>query len=177
MNVSTGHAGPRVRSDLAWRKLRNHNTATTLVASSAPQHPLTHAWCFRPSRPSLVSKWKESKKSGKNECIKEKADTMNQARGSCTQPLDTRQEEAGGLWEKPLEFFLTCVLCNPGFWWAVHLHLHLRGLWSVWEASPGRRTPLSPRHWLQSWVTHTGSVVQEPKPLLLCACHKFYTLS
>lgn len=41
--VSTGPAGRHVRSDLAWRKLRNHNTATTLEASSAPRHLSTSA--------------------------------------------------------------------------------------------------------------------------------------
>lgn len=79
MNVSAGPAGRHVRSDLAWRKLRNHNTATTLKASSAPQHQLFsfNSCVMFPPQQTFPCEQMESKKSGKNECIEEKADTMN----------------------------------------------------------------------------------------------------
>lgn len=54
------------RSDLPWRKLRNHMTATTLEACAAPHaaacSPLAHVRCFRPSRHSLVTSGKRAEK-------------------------------------------------------------------------------------------------------------------
>lgn len=110
MSVFIGPAGRHVRSD---QILHGGSSGTTIQPphSRPPQHlsnPLFFNSCvmFPPQQTFPVSKWKESKKSGRNECIKEKADTMNQARGRHTAP--GHQAGRRGALEEAL-----VVLLNP----------------------------------------------------------------
>lgn len=92
--------GRHDRSDLPWRKLRNHKTTTTLEACLAPRapcSPLAHVRCFRPSRHSLVTSGKRvKKKCGKNECAEERTDTTSLVRGHTLSPGHGQEEGASG---------------------------------------------------------------------------------
>lgn len=91
--------GRHDRSDLPWRKLRNHKITTALEACSAPRapcSPLAHVRCFRPSRHSLVTSGKrvKKKKSGKNECAEERRDSASLVRGDTLSPGHGQEEGA-----------------------------------------------------------------------------------